>query len=321
MAKVRGGAELSALTDQITQKMAAGGQPRANRPIPAPTQLMHLSADYQRMAKQVDELKNQKGVRMYPLSKIRPSPHQAGPLNPERVQGLVANLANNPLASPVILRAVEGTDEVELVAGHHRVQAFKELKREEIPGVEVELSDDEAERLVFYDNLLAPSLSDYEKYLGLSKRRGSRGFGLQELAEESGVSKSTIANLLSFEKLPEAAMEVVRAHPKCFGASLMGELSALKDVDAERLAEAFKKVVTGELTQAKVPAWLSPRKPAEARQPAEKSVVRQGNQIFAEVVRRGQQLSIKMASSVDPAEIEQALLAVLKDYSKKSKSS
>jgi len=279
----------------------------------APAQLLQATG----MHRDLEELKKQKasGVQLR-LSQLRVSPYQQGGLVESRVLALMGNLEKNPLSSPVVVRATAEDDVYELVAGHHRVEAFRRLNRSEISAVVRELSDDEAERVVFYDNLFAPELTDYDKYLGFSARRASRSLTQEQLAEEAGVPQSVVSRLLSLEKLPAAAQDLVKAHADKpgIGARLFQELSALSSSYPDRVVEAVQRVATGRLAATAAAAWVkTPQKPTPI--PAEKTVVKRGKSRFAEFRQRGTQVVISFSSEADALACNQRLIEVLKEAS------
>ncbi len=277
----------------------------------APAQILQATG----MQREMEALKKQKagGVQLR-LSQLRSSPYQLGPLMESRVAALVANLAKNPLSSPIVVRPTSEDDVFEMVAGHHRAEAFRRLGRSDIAAVVRELSDDEAERVVFYDNLLAPELTDYDKYLGFSARRASRGMTQEQLAEEAGVAQSVVSRLLSFEKLPPAAQELVKANPTQVGARLFQEMAALATAYEERVVEALSRVIAGKLTASAAPGWVKSSERA-APAPAAKTLVKRGKSRFAEVRCRGSQVVISFSTPEDASACNEKLIETLKAVS------
>jgi ParB family chromosome partitioning protein len=255
---------------------------------------------------------------MAPLDLIEPSPYQTSELNPQKVNELVQNLEKNPLTSPIVLR-LNGAGKLELVAGRHRLAAYQALGRHEIESVLRELDDDQAERLVFYDNLFAPSLSDYQKYQGFKRRKESRGLTGEQLAEEAGVSSSSVYLLFTFDALPEAAHQALSEHPGAIGATTASLLAPFSADRAELVAQAIRRVAAGEVSQRDAVAWVksggvvkATAKSASAERP---EPIRVGKRKYAEVVRRGDRLTIavsaQFASDDELREIEAAVRKVL----------
>lgn len=185
---------------------------------PAPTALLNMTAEIRELREQISQLETENhelkerraSESMLNLDQLIPSPYQDAPFDEERVEKLVANLQGNPLNTPITVRLSKSQPGFyEILSGHNRVEAFRRLGRPAIPAFIVERTDDEAERLVFYDNLLAPNLRDYEKFKWFNRRRKSKNLSLGELSKESGIPTTSLFRLLSFEKLPEKTLEAL----------------------------------------------------------------------------------------------------------------
>ena len=304
---------LSELTSQILSKPAEPG-PRRNRSVSAPIALL----------REVEERVERGTPLQLRLDQLDEGPYHVGALDPARVAALAENLRHNPQSSPVVVRR-KRDGRYELVAGRHRKAAFAQLQREEIAASVISLSDDEAERLVFFDNLLAPALSDYEKYLGFAQRQKSKDCSYAELARESGWSKSQVARFFSFARLPEAAIELLKTRPAAVGANCAEKLVAFAKDDPEAVTEAVRAVVEERLTQDEAVRQLAPA-PVAAATPDAPAASRRGaatpaavvgtqklrvmhqDRVFAMVSVKGSRVAIKLA---DESEAEGAVDAIM----------
>jgi ParB family transcriptional regulator, chromosome partitioning protein len=287
-----GAAVLSSLTHAIQADL--GQQPARNKSIPAPTQLMQFSDNFRQQSDELEKLKSSQAMGFkVQLSQLIDSVYHLLPLEESRIQALMENLRDNPLSSPVVVRAVKDTGQFELLAGRHRVEAYRRLGRTEIQAVATSFSDDEAERLVFYDNLFAPSIGDYEKYLGFSRRMKSKGFSQGELAAEAGVSRTLVNFLFSFERLPADAQKLISENPKLASANLFQSLAGLASEYPKQVTEAISLVLKGELPANRAVSWVQ-RKPGEAvSRVVEKSVIKSGSSKFATVTHSGSKFSVQ----------------------------
>ena len=111
-------------------------------------------------------------------------------LSEQEFSELKTNLAAFPLITPITIRALPKGG-YELVSGHNRVEAYKQLGRTDIDANVIELQDEQVLPAAFYSNLLSPALPDYEKYLGFKQLQRETGKTQAELAKESGVSDAT----------------------------------------------------------------------------------------------------------------------------------
>jgi ParB family chromosome partitioning protein len=301
---------LSELTSQILSQPAEPG-PRRNRSVSAPIALL----------REVEERAERGTPLQLRLDQIDEGPFHVGALDPARIGALAENLRHNPQSSPVVVRR-KADGRYELVAGRHRKAAFEQLQRQEIAATVIALSDDEAERLVFFDNLLAPALSDYEKYLGFAQRQKSKALSYGELARESGWSKSQVARLFSFARLPVEAIDLLKTRPAAVGANCAEKLVALAQEQPQAVTDAVRALVEERLTQEEALRQLAAQAagpgtaeaaPRRAAAPAavvgtQKLRVMHQDRVFAMVSVKGSRVAIKLS---DEAEAEGAVNAIM----------
>lgn len=233
---------------------------------------------------------------LVPLSLINDSPYQTSPVNEDKIADLVENLGKNPLSSPVVLRRGH-QGRLELIAGRHRIEAYRRLGRQEIEATLRDLSDDDAEKLVFYDNLFAPSMTDFQKYLGFSQRKARLGLTQEQLAEESGVSRTVVSKLLSFDGLPESVLAALKENPQAIGANAAADFVALAKMSPDLAVQAIYAIALGEMTQKAALAWLKAggaTKTETAKPVATKALIKSGRQKYAELVQRENRLVISL---------------------------
>lgn len=233
---------------------------------------------------------------LVPLSLINDSPYQTSPVNEDKIADLVKNLGKNPLSSPVVLRRGH-QGRLELIAGRHRIEAYRRLGRQEIEATLRDLTDDDAEKLVFYDNLFAPSMTDFQKYLGFSQRKARLELTQEQLAEESGVSRTVVSKLLSFDGLPESVLAALKENPQTIGANAAADFVALAKKSPDLAVQAVYAIALGEMTQKAALAWLKAggaTKAETAKPVATKALIKSGRQKYAELVQRENRLVISL---------------------------
>lgn len=305
--------ELSSITDAIE----AGGPPAAS-PKPgmktsrtAPGALFQFSEQSQRMERELDELKKLAGgPRMLKRSSLRSSPFQTRALSPQKVQDLADNLRENELATPIVVREIE-PDIFEVIAGHHRDAAFGVLGRDEVPGIVVKMTDEQAERAVFFDNFYPPEVSDFEKFLGLRQIQLRHGYTHDQLAQKSGISRSHVSTLMAFEKLPPAAAVVLEAHPQVLGATQAAKLAQLDAKHAARVSEGLQLVADGKLLQTQLIDWIVPKATPKRVEP---TVVKSGKSTYAKLSRRDNKVTIDFTNVGDAEDLEKAIATLLKEH-------
>ena len=252
---------------------------------------------------------------LVPIGLIEGSPYQTSPINADKVSELVENLGKNPLSSPVVLRR-NALGKLELIAGRHRVEAYKRLGRTDIEAVLRDLSDDDAEKLVFYDNLFAPSMTDFQKYLGFSQRRTRLGLTHAQLAEESGVDRSTVSRLLAFDGLPGQVMDILKEAPHAVSSIMAVEFVELAKKNPSLAVDAVTAIAIGEMTQKAAMAWL--RAGGKQEEPAKverlTAPIKAGRQKYADMTMRASKIVIDLKA--DDGRLYNDLQAWLKSRAK-----
>lgn len=289
--------------------LAAGFDPslvqprRAAEPKTAPGQMAQFSVEFQRVEQEARELREHVGeAQELALALIDESPFQVRTIREEDVQELADNLAVNPLATPVVVRKVG--DRYELIAGHRRTRAFKLLGRLRIPAVIRQLDDDATERALVFDNLLIPSLPDWEKYLGVAKLRERHGWSYSQISEKTGLSKALVGFLFAFGKLPAKVQAMLASQPRLMGANFAMEMAKFAETNPKAVETVCARLAAKEInpTQA-IAALKAPSSPLPAPSKPEPTVFKRGKKPYAELVRAGSVITVKLADQgVDDAD-------------------
>lgn len=304
---------LGEITAMLADAAPVALRPRGTGSIAAPVQLAQLSTGYQQLQSKVQELEGRVGRPLVlPLHALRPSRFQTAGIDEQRVGSLLANLEHNALATPIVVRSL-GESGYEIVAGHHRVEAFRRLGRQEIDAVVKDYADEEAMALVFFDNFLAPELPDYHKYLGFEQIRSASGMSQEALAKKAGVSRSLVTQLFSFQRLPAEALALIASHPHGVGANLAQGLAQFASEQPERVVQAVRMVVEQKIEQSKALAWLRDGERKPRNTPATPVVIRTGRKTFCDVLASGNRVVVRFKSEEDRQRAEQAIEEVLRN--------
>lgn len=154
------------------------------------------------------------------LEKLRTSRYQKRVVTPERVKQLAETIRNNGLLQPVTARQVG--DELELIAGHRRREAFKLLRDEaatdeertkwsRIPCIiRMGLSDVQVAALSAVENLERDDGDPLEQGLSLLEVKKVGGFTTnQQVADATGMSAQRVARLIRLAESPEIIQQAV----------------------------------------------------------------------------------------------------------------
>lgn len=213
-----------------------------------------------------------------PIDKLLASHLQTRKIDSKQVNELAEHLASNELTTPVIVRpSTVDTEKFEIIAGHHRVEAFKKLGRTEIEAIIRPMDDQEAQKRIFFDNLMAPDLPDFEKYKGFAAIRQSTGQSYDALAKDSGISKALVGHYFSFERLPKKALDILDQRPEVLGATAAQKIASLK-ADEDKVVLGLEKIIAGELDQTKIIAFLKNNGSPKSVPQHVEHVIKQGEQ-------------------------------------------
>lgn len=148
------------------------------------------------------------------LEDIQPNPWQTrqGEPDEEYIKNLAYDIATNGLLQTPLGRKVG--ERVQLAFGHNRLAAYKLLasddsQQDEKEGYDVmpvdlrELTDAEMAQAAWSENEKRRDVSAIEKALAVQKRIEDFGWSQADAANNLGVDRSTVSNLLRLLKLPD----------------------------------------------------------------------------------------------------------------------
>ena len=237
--------DLKSLSSQFSPGARSASPERVKS---APIALMEFSNNFKELSEENQALKAAQGAPMeLALSEITENPlhGKIRRLNEDQVRTLMDNLRENPLTSPVSVR--RKGDHYELIAGRHRLEAYRRLGRTHIPAVVRAYDDEEASRALVLDNLITANLSDYERYCGIAALREQLGWSYTDLHEHTGLSRTLLSYLMLFARLDKATHEALKENPKAITYSQLQELMPLAANDAA-LGEIIQQIARGHLS-------------------------------------------------------------------------
>lgn len=251
-----------------------------------------------------------------PLDQVHEVPGRQRNLSEVQYQELRDNLRNNELVTPITVRP-RSDGGYEIISGHNRVRAFRELGRATIAAVIRETDAARADINAFYANLLQPTLPDYEKFLGFRLIRSRHPeLSQEQIAEMAGVSQSLLSRLLSFEELPEDAHAILMEQPWCLGAAAASSLASIaKSGRGAKVVEAVHKIAMEGLDQATAVSLASKdvEKP-RARPPVEITNYKIGKSPFCSYRKSDTTLRMDFKSAEHAEAVHSEILAVLEKY-------
>ncbi|OJW51559.1 MAG: hypothetical protein BGO63_10530 [Candidatus Accumulibacter sp. 66-26] len=240
-------------------------------------------------------------------------------LTAEQYEELRENLKNNPLAHPVTVRIRQGGG-YEIISGNNRTAIYRELGRDEIDVTIQDLTDDETDRTAFYSNLLQPTLTDYEKYLGFKNRMARMGYNQTQVAIEAGVRQNYVSFLMTFDGLPPEAREVIATKPSIIGGATVEKLAKLaKAGKGAKVIEAIEKLSTGEIKTEADAVHHANTVVARPTSRPEPVVIRQGRHKYCELIHSDKTVRLSFANQDEASAVMAELKNILETRAKAAK--
>lgn len=299
---------------------AESGTPRSLETMPAQLGAFRLEAqEYQRkieaLQAQLEEaLKNGNGGIDIPLAKLHEVKGRRRYMSPEEYRDLRENLRANELNQPIVVD-MRADGEFELVSGHHRSDAYRELGRKSIRGVLRANTAENPAVAAFYANLFQSPLTDFEKYLGFTElQRQFPGITQAQIAERSGKPESTISYLMAFRDLPDSVISTLHETPTLLGSDAASAFAKLtRSGKADKVVEAIRQLAEGAIDQKRAIALASaePLKEASGRPTPQIVKIRDGKKNYCQIRRTAKVLRLDFESESEAQEVMKVVQEVL----------
>ena len=143
-------------------------------------------------------------LRSLPLDQIRANPRQPRQrFDDAALEGLATSIKTAGLMQPIIVRELAGTSppRFEVVAGERRLRAAERIGLSRIPAIVREVDDRTAAEWALIENLQREDLNPMERARAFQRLVEEFGLSHQELAEQMGLDRSTVSNLLRLNDL------------------------------------------------------------------------------------------------------------------------
>lgn len=315
------------MKDRLAAKAASIGnnprtaatEPSAPRvPKTAPGQLMSTLPLLAEKEREIEELQTKlraaqgSGLQELALKELVEVEGRRRTLTAQQYEELKANLRNNELVHPIVVRKV-ADGKYEIISGHNRAAIYRELGRDRIKATVLDADEYLAETSAVYANVFHSELPDFGKYLGFSRLLELTGKTQKEVAAASGADEKSVSRWLSFGDLPPAALEIIAAAPDRVGGTSAMALAVLaKEGKEDAVIEAVRGIVEGKFTQeagvrfAKA-GGKQPARPARA----EPLAIRSGKAVYCKMVGAGQTLRLDFKNAEDRQAAEMEIREIL----------
>jgi ParB family chromosome partitioning protein len=153
-----------------------------------------------------------KRIQELSISQIRPNARQPRKeFDPKSIQELADSIRAAGLLQPVVVRPVAGSrDQFELIAGERRLRACKSLNWAKIPTIVTNATDQNAGIWALIENVHRSDLNPMDRALSLKQLASEFRLTHEALAEQVGLDRSSVTNMLRMADLDEATSALVR---------------------------------------------------------------------------------------------------------------
>lgn len=149
----------------------------------------------------------EENIRRIPAGKIVPGKYQPRvKITKQNLQELIDSIREKGILEPIIVRP--SGENFEIVSGHRRFYAAKELSMEEVPCIVKEISDEEALEIALIENIQREDLNPVEQARAYRILNEKFGLTHEEIAKRVGKTRSAITNTLRILTL---APEIISA--------------------------------------------------------------------------------------------------------------
>jgi len=163
-------------------------------------------------------------IRMIPLDKIDPNPHQAR-CELGNIEELQDSIRSKGILEPILVRA-RGS-RFEIIAGERRYMAAKNIGLKELPCIDMDVEDAEAMEIALIENLQRKDLDIFEEADGLKALADIHSYNHEQISAKIGKARSTITEILSIADIPKRARDII-AKAGGFSQSTLVEIAKLK---------------------------------------------------------------------------------------------
>jgi len=188
---------------------------------------------------------SERSIQMIPINKIKPNPEQARKyFNDAALEDLSLSIKEKGILQPILVRKND-SNEIVLVAGERRLRASNSIGLEKIPGIFISGNPLE---ISLIENIQRENLSPLEEAEAYDLMINDYKYTQKELSKVIGKGRSTIAEILSLNKLPAEVKKSCR-HADISKRTLIEIVKAGND---KKMVKLFNKVTSENLASDQV---------------------------------------------------------------------
>ena len=194
-----------------------------------------------------------------PLALLQPDPDQPRKYFDEQALAeLAASIVTHGVLQPILVRKGGGDGRFIIVSGERRFQAAQQAGLANIPAI---ITDGEPTEISIIENLLRENLTAIEEAEAIERLRAVHEYTLADLAGTLGKADSTLSEILSLNKLPQAIKDDCRNDPKALR-SILTLIARQKK--PEKMIALYTRYKASGLTYGEVRKAAAKPKPTDA---------------------------------------------------------
>ena len=261
-------------------------------------------------------------VQTLPISELHSFPdHPFLVRNDDKMQETIESIHNKGVLVPILVRKREAGG-YEIISGHRRTFACRQLGMKTIPALIRELDDDEATIIMVDANIQRETLLPSEKAKAYAmkfaamKHQGQGGGYTVEAMEKEGTDNArTIQRFISLSRLNDDLLRMI--DKGSLGLSQGYTLATLENDEQEWLRDALRSSETRLTTSQAELIKKQSRNGQLTKEGLEEMLSRKAAQM-RRVVLTESTLQKFFADSVDPRYMEQVILELLRQWKEQS---
>ena len=163
-------------------------------------------------------------------------------INEESFKELVESIKDHGVLQPILLR--RDGDSYEIIAGERRFKACKELGKEKIPAVVLDISEEKLLELALVENIQRENLTPIEEARAYQTMIRLENLTQEVVAKRLGKKRSTITNTIRLLDLPEEIQDDVSR-----GTITFGHARALLGFNSKKeMYDTYKKILSSRIS-------------------------------------------------------------------------
>jgi ParB family chromosome partitioning protein len=194
---------------------------------------------------QADPQADIKAIENIPVKQIKPNPNQARKyFNDAALEDLSHSIKENGVLQPVLVN-LDAEKNIILVAGERRLRASQSLGRKTIPAIFVTGNPLE---ISLIENIQRENLKPLEEAEAYARMISDFGYTQQQISKVIGKARSTIAETLSLNRLPDKIKQNCR-HADIPKRTLV---EVAKAGNQDKMIRLFNKISTEKINSEKI---------------------------------------------------------------------